>query len=195
MLLLVDDEPVVLRALVRAARAALPDVKPCTAETVGSAIGKLEGSLPIQAAIIDVHLGERSGFEIIEHRREQGSALPVLVLTGHDRPAKQRRAELLGAMYLPKPLGSHHVAAFWHHTGPLRYQQVIDHTARAARLAPRETELFTLLATGTPRSALGEVMAVTDNTIRSLLSRMRLKLGGRRLDDVILGMQRQCGHV
>jgi len=195
MLLLVDDEPAVLRALVRAAHAALTGVETCTAGTVRSAIGMVERHLLIQAAIIDVRLGARSGFEIIEHLRERGSALPVLVLTGYDAPDKQRSAELLGAMYLSKPIARHHIAAFWQHTEPQRYQQVIEHTARVLRLAPRETVLFSLLATGTPRSGLSEVMTVSDHTIRSLLSRMRLKLRGRRLDDVILDMQRQCGHL
>jgi len=194
MLLVVDDEPLVRQAIVRAFQRALPRAQAHAAGTVRDAIALIEQGMPFQGAIIDIQLGKHSGFEIVQHIRDKGSSLPVLMLTGFDDQHKQRRAQLLGATYLPKPIHPDNLLAFWRHAGPQRYRQVIEHTARAARLASREAELFGLLATGTPRSAVAEVMTLAPSTIRSMCSRVRCKLGGGRIDNVISAMKRQWEH-
>ena len=52
---------------------------------------------------------------------------------------------------------------------------------------------WVLALTGTLASLfISEIMSLAPNTIRSMCRRIRDKLGVRRIDDVIVRMQRQC---
>ena len=54
--------------------------------------------------ILDVRLPGMSGFGLIEHLNATGQTIPVVFITGHDRPGMKELAIKLGAVgYLPKP--------------------------------------------------------------------------------------------
>lgn len=64
----------------------------------------LASEYPVDAAIIDIGLPGMSGLEVIKALREQGSLLPILILTARDSwQAKVKGLEIGADDYLAKP--------------------------------------------------------------------------------------------
>jgi two-component system response regulator FixJ len=54
--------------------------------------------------ILDIHLPGMSGFDLQKHLIKSRSLIPVVFITGHDRPRMKDEAMRLGGVaYLPKP--------------------------------------------------------------------------------------------
>ncbi len=102
--LIVDDEPYILRILAfklrRAGYVALE------AASVAEALGMLE-STPVHCFILDVSLGSSmTGFQLAERLRDdpRHCRVPVVFLTAHALASEVRRGEELGAAaYITKP--------------------------------------------------------------------------------------------
>jgi FixJ family two-component response regulator len=72
----------------------------------GSAQELLESGLVNNACclILDLKLPGMSGFELLEHLTALHTPIPVIFITGHDRPGMEEQALWLGAIgYLRKP--------------------------------------------------------------------------------------------
>jgi len=55
--------------------------------------------------ILDVHLPDGSGLDVLEHLRQEGATIPAIVMTADDSLAVRERAERLGvAAFLTKPV-------------------------------------------------------------------------------------------
>jgi len=55
--------------------------------------------------VLDLHMPDTSGFEVQDALAVRHSAVPVVVITGHDTPESRARASKLGAnSYLCKPV-------------------------------------------------------------------------------------------
>ena len=55
--------------------------------------------------VLDIHLGEMSGFELQERLTADRSAIPIIFITAHDDGPTRKRIERSGvAAWLPKPL-------------------------------------------------------------------------------------------
>ncbi|HMO63791.1 MAG TPA: response regulator [Verrucomicrobiota bacterium] len=55
--------------------------------------------------LLDLHMPEVTGFNVLAALLERGSRVPVIVITGHDEPGTEERVRALGAAdYLLKPL-------------------------------------------------------------------------------------------
>lgn len=55
--------------------------------------------------ILDLHMPDVSGFDVLEALASQPVKIPVVILTGHDEPGAAERAFELGAsQYLKKPV-------------------------------------------------------------------------------------------
>ncbi len=110
-LLLVDDCPAELRLMMEAWRAVRPDVNIQTAESADAVLCQLthqlaaDGPLP-QLTLLDVHLPDRSGLEVLEHMKShpQLQTIPVVMISTLQAPDLVRRAYRLHANgYVPKP--------------------------------------------------------------------------------------------
>lgn len=54
--------------------------------------------------VLDIRLPGMSGYSLLEHLNMTGCSVPVIFITGHDRPGMKELAAKLGAAaYLPKP--------------------------------------------------------------------------------------------
>ncbi len=103
--LLVDDEPVVLRGM--AAVLEICGVTPHTAESREQALDHLRGGLDPVAIIADFRLrnGE-TGIQVIEQGRQLlGKAVPGLIITGDTAPDLVARFSECGVPVLHKPVG------------------------------------------------------------------------------------------
>jgi FixJ family two-component response regulator len=55
--------------------------------------------------LLDLHMPDLNGFEVLQSLATQHTPVPVLVITGHDQPGNAERVRALGALdYLLKPL-------------------------------------------------------------------------------------------
>ena len=65
----------------------------------------LEGSPRPDCLVLDLHMPEMSGFDVLEALRTRQIPVPVIVITGHDAPGMEERSRMLGAIsYLRKPV-------------------------------------------------------------------------------------------
>jgi CheY-like chemotaxis protein len=102
--LIVDDEPYILRILAfKLRRAGYTALEAASAEEASAILA----STPVQCLILDVSLpGALDGFQLAEKLRDdpRHCRIPVVFLTAHSLPAEMRRGDDLGAAaYITKP--------------------------------------------------------------------------------------------
>jgi FixJ family two-component response regulator len=98
---IVDDDPAMRRAVARLCGAS--DL-PCRSFASAEEFLASDALEATSLLILDVHLPGLSGFELHEHLRLHGIALPVVFITGQDQPLNRERARRSGAAaYLTKP--------------------------------------------------------------------------------------------
>ena len=100
LIAVLDDEPQFCRALARLLKSHGFEV---VTYTLGANfILGCDARLP-QCLLLDLHMPDLNGFEILE--RVAAQHLPVLVITGHDQPDNAARVRALGAAgYFLKPI-------------------------------------------------------------------------------------------
>ena len=102
LLAVVDDDEDVRVALTRLVSSAgfAVETFPSGAEFLRS----VEDHEP-DCVVLDLHMPEMSGFDVQGALASAHSAVPVVVITGHDTPESRARAVALGAkVYLCKPV-------------------------------------------------------------------------------------------
>lgn len=100
LIAVLDDEPKFCRALARLLKTYGFDVVTFThgEEFLVTCASRLPNCL-----LLDLHMPEPNGFEILE--RVAARSIPVLVITGHDQPGNAERVRDLGALgYFLKPV-------------------------------------------------------------------------------------------
>ena len=161
-ILIVDDEPPIRRFL-RTSLAA-QGYRIWEAETGAAGLDMIRSN-PIDVIVLDLGLPDISGFEIIRRLREQGSAVPIIVLSSRADEAGKVKALDLGADdYVTKPFGVDELlarvrAALRHRlqqqgerpifrSGDLSVdlvRRIVTVGDREVKLSPREYELLRLL--------------------------------------------------
>ena len=161
-ILVVDDEPAILRFLKPALAA--NDYEVATVGTVAEATKRIASEAP-DAVVLDLGLPDGDGKEIIRNVR-QWSDVPIIVLSARDREGEKIEALDLGADdFINKPFGVGELMArvrtamrhrMQRHAeipvlriGELEIDSVRHRVTRAGReikLTPKEFELLSLLA-------------------------------------------------
>jgi DNA-binding NarL/FixJ family response regulator len=129
--------------------------------------------------ILEVPLGERSGYEVCRVLREElGEALPVLFLSGARTEPYDRVAGLLvGADdYMVKPFAADELLA--------RVRRLVRHADVAVGtstvpLTPREREVLRLLAEGLAADAIAKRLFISKTTVGTHIEHIFTKLGVR----------------
>lgn len=100
ILLIVDDDTEVLRALVFLTHARGYDVRHCgtSAEALATQIENLH------CLVIDQHLPDQPGIELLHRLRERGVTAPAVIITTAPSAALVRQAAVVGAPIVEKPL-------------------------------------------------------------------------------------------
>jgi len=101
--LLIDDHPLILSAL-QAVIASLEEVvEVVTADSARGARALLASRDDLGLVLLDLHLGDADGFELLAELRSTYPALPVVVVSASDRASDVIRAIDQGAMgFVPK---------------------------------------------------------------------------------------------
>ena len=101
--LLIDDHPLILSALQTVILGLGGDVTVTGAGSAKAARETLKADSDFDLVLLDLHLGDADGFEVLAEFRGQYPALPVVVVSASDRMSDVIRAIDLGAMgFVPK---------------------------------------------------------------------------------------------
>ncbi|MEZ5452929.1 MAG: response regulator transcription factor [Thiothrix sp.] len=192
-ILVVDDHP-----LVRAGLASLisneADMEVCAeAAGQGEALQRLKECTP-DLAIIDISLGEGSGFSLIRHIKAMGAPVRMLVLSMHDESLYAERAIRAGAMgYVNKQEAAEHVVEAIRKVlaGKVYLSERVterillgmtqgsshDDDSPLANLSDRELEVFWLVGEGVGASEIASRLHLSVKTIETHRDKLKKKLG------------------
>lgn len=97
-----DDEPEMRKALVRLLRT--HGFKVDTYQ-LGKDLLAAVLSQPPDCLLLDLHMPGVNGFDVMAALASSRSAIPIVILTGHDEPGTEARVRAFGvAAYLKKPV-------------------------------------------------------------------------------------------
>ena len=145
----------------------------------GEAGLKVARENPPALVVLEVPLGDRSGYEVCRVlRAELGEELPVLFLSGARTESYDRVAGfLVGADdYVVKPFAVDELLA--------RVRRLVRHAAPVAEtatslLTPREREVLRLLAEGLAADDIAKQLFISKKTVGTHLEHIFTKLGVR----------------
>ncbi len=109
LVVVIEDDAASQKTLTRVLRAGGYD-----AATYASAEEFLESppQEPPIGLLLDVHLGGMSGLDLQRRLRNEGSTVPVIIITAFDDPRGREQAEQLGCVaYLRKPCAAETILA------------------------------------------------------------------------------------
>lgn len=159
-----------------------------TAEEAMTAIADVRPDV----VLLDLHLPDRSGLEVLREIRDRFPDLPVVILTMSDQPEYVEEAVRAGAAgYLVKnapqdelsralraaAAGDGYIQA--EVTRPLlaRFAEQVPRTEDVPALAPRELEIVTLLAEGLADKQIAARLGLSESTVKGYLRSAYDKLG------------------
>jgi FixJ family two-component response regulator len=109
LVVVIEDDPAAQKTLARVLR-----VGGYEAAVYASAEDYLAAPPPSSplGLLLDVHLGGMSGLDLQRRLKEEGSTVPVIIITAFDDPRGREQAERLGcAAYLLKPCDAETILA------------------------------------------------------------------------------------
>jgi len=133
--------------------------------------------------VVDVRMPEMSGLQLLEHLVEAGSALPVIVITGHGDVPMAVRALKFGALdFIEKPFGDQALLDRVHealdedrrrHGEQIQRDEIVR---RMSRLTQREREVMDRVADGKPNKVIAEELGLSPKTVEVHRARLMHKL-------------------
>lgn len=96
----IDDDPSVLKSLVRLLRAAGFVVVPFASTEL---FLETHQAWTLHCLVLDVHFEGMSGFDLESYLSDSGLRFPIVFITAHDDAALRERVEATGQAFLRKP--------------------------------------------------------------------------------------------
>jgi DNA-binding NarL/FixJ family response regulator len=193
--LLIDDHPLILAALETVIQGLGEHVQVVTAGSAKSAREILAQSDGFDLVLLDLHLGDASGFDVLTEFRSTYPALPVVVISASDRSSDVIRAIDLGAMgFVPKRSTNDTLFEALHMvmSGGIYVPSMtlggVEHSSRRASdnilgggvdeslppqpdleslgLTPRQTDVLALLLQGQPNKMIARELKLSVETVK-----------------------------
>ena len=144
-----------------------------------------------EVMLLDLGLGERSGFEVLQELKRRGSSVRAIIVTMSSQPRHVAEAVRLGAAgYVLKDSGAAEllqaidaVTAGRRFFGPqvadLALQALADDAPADpfSTLSPRERQIVTMVVNGMSSAAIGTELHLSPKTVDTYRSRIMTKLG------------------
>lgn len=161
------------------------------AETGAKALEAIEGDRP-DVVLLDIHLPDGSGLDLLATIRSRFPGLPVVMLTMSDEPTYVEEAVRAGAVgYLLKSApraeliraieaaagGDAYIQAEVTRPLLLRFSTAARSSVVTVPLSPRELEVVALLAEGLADKQIAAQLGVSETTVKSHLRQAYEKLG------------------
>lgn len=185
----VDDEPDVLKALTRLLGAAGFSVEAFASPE--QFLAQRDDTAP-GCVVLDLALPGLNGLELQQTLQAQGSALPIVFLTGRGDIAASVRAMKRGAAdFLTKPVDADELIGAVHgalernrETRAARAEQQLVAGLLGA-LTTREREVFELIAAGWLNKQIAAEFGTVEKTIKFHRANLMRKLGVRTVADLV----------
>ncbi len=188
-LYLVDDHAMLREGLAAVLRAAGHDVVGGSGDPT-EALAEIQRLAP-QVLLLDLHLGQRSGFELLTELQRRKIAVRTIVLTMSELPRHVAEAMRLGAAgYMLKGAPSAELLqAIAAVAGGRRYLGGVvadlavqgltagDDATALSTLSVRERQMAELVVRGKSSTQIGALLHLSPKTVDSYRSRLMAKLG------------------
>lgn len=186
---IVDDDPAVRDSL-----AVLLEVEGYTTIGFESAELFLDAWSPSLRGglLLDVRMPRMDGLELLDRLRQQGSELPVVVMTGHGDVPVAVRAMKAGALdFIEKPLTEsllleavrNMMAQEQERQG--RAEERAQAAEHVASLTPRERDVLVQLVLGQPNKVIAYELGISARTVEVHRSRVMDKMGAKSLSHLV----------
>ncbi|MEY2882666.1 MAG: Transcriptional regulatory protein DegU [Pseudomonadota bacterium] len=191
-LLLVDDHPLFRSGFAALAASAWPDRPLLTAQDGEAALALVADRQDIAAAIIDIQLPGRDGFEIAIAMAELAPSVSRILISGREDAAARTRARKCGASALiakSSPAASIVATIEAVLAGDDGFADDAGLVAMP-QLSPRQIEVLDLLAAGRSNLQICTAMGIAERTVRAHLTEIFDALGVNSRVQAILQAQR-----
>jgi DNA-binding NarL/FixJ family response regulator len=143
---------------------------------------------PPLGVVVEMHLAEESGFDVLRDLRERFPFVPALLLAASPSPAELERGYALRAAHVALPLTGDSLMPFVFRAlteevvSDERVGFLVESLVRAGVLTLREAELLVLVIGDMPRERIIERMAISENTLKGHVRALLRKLEAGDLD-------------
>lgn len=187
--LLIDDHPLILAALRHVIEALGEEVAVIAVDHAEAARAALKSQTDLDLVLLDLHLGEVSGFDLLDEFRADYPALPIVVISASEQAADVMRAIDHGAMgFVPKRSGTdlltealQLVLAGGIYVPPLGFlpQQATPEPAKPVLpgLTPRQNAVLALLLQGKPNKIIARELDIAVDTVKDHVAAVLKLLG------------------
>ena len=187
--LLIDDHPLILAALSHVIEALGEEVAVIAVDHAEAARAALKSQNDLDLVLLDLHLGEVSGFDLLDEFRADYPALPIVVISASEQAADVMRAIDHGAMgFVPKRSGTELltealqlVLAGGIYVPPLGFlpQQAMPEPAKPVLpgLTPRQNAVLALLLQGKPNKIIARELDIAVDTVKDHVAAVLKLLG------------------
>ncbi|MFC5069780.1 response regulator transcription factor [Flaviflagellibacter deserti] len=167
----IDDQETVRKAL-----GEMLSVFGFTVETFDSADRFLAGYDPIRpgCVVCDVRMPGTDGIQFVREQARRGFGLPVILISGHaDVPMAVEGIKAGAEDFIEKPVDDAELVGAINRSLTRASESKLTQTAheglaaRFARLTPRQTEIFDLVAAGYTSQAIGAKLEISARTVES----------------------------
>ena len=185
----IDDDDAVRDSLSFMLRAAGMEVRAYESAVafLGARPGELAGCV-----VTDVRMPGLSGIELLQRLREDGVALPVIVMTGHADVPLAVEAMRLGAIdFIEKPfdddtlLASIHSALDRQVEDERRNARKAEILLKLATLSGRERQVLDGLVAGNPNKTIAFDLGISPRTIEVYRANVMTKMQAATLSDLV----------
>ncbi|MFN4265781.1 MAG: response regulator [Aquabacterium sp.] len=195
--LLIDDHPLILSALQSVIQGLADNIQVTTADSGQAARQVLANASGFDLVLLDLHLGDANGFDLLSDLREQFPAMPVVVISASDQPGDVIRSIDMGAMgFVPKKASNETLVAALKQVmsgGVYVPPQSVGHdslsqpastdTLQAAihsphwGLTPRQTDVLASLLKGHPNKLIARELNLSVETVKDHVAAVLRALG------------------
>ena len=187
--LLIDDHPLILAALRHVIEALGELVSVIAVDHAEAARAALKSQTDLDLVLLDLHLGEVSGFDLLDDFHADYPALPIVVISASEQAADVMRAIDHGAMgFVPKRSGTELltealqlVLAGGIYVPPLGFlpQHATPAPAKPVLpgLTPRQNAVLALLLQGKPNKIIARELDIAVDTVKDHVAAVLKLLG------------------
>lgn len=134
--------------------------------------------------LLDLHMPEMDGFEVLARLARRDVDLPVIILTGHGDISLAVRAMKRGAVdFLEQPYDTHRLTGAIERAFGLgdenreTRQARMDAIAKLKSLTPRESQVLQGLRAGMPNKVIARWLALSPRTVEAYRANMMARIG------------------
>ena len=192
--LVVEDDPAFARSVARQLRR---HGRVSIAYTATEAAKMLKRGRSYSGFVLDVHLPDGSGLDLLRAIRESGDDTPALVLTSLDGLDVIAAAQRHSATFLRKPAHSDNLRAFVEQTRSHerivreRLRKTVGVIARRHQLTRGQEHFLFAAASGVVRRDLSGALGLSESSIKGYVARVLRQTGTSSLTEAVALVHRE----